>query len=115
MVKDSWRGGESAGHFGRNESRDPTDRTSLPPDLLALLAALPRDGWPDGLDFGGLATFWLHRRPGFRHLNVSLRTLAPEVEEGRMHTIRSSQSGWDHSNNDRFNRLPVLEKSQGRR
>ncbi|MBC2834260.1 hemerythrin domain-containing protein [Paragemmobacter straminiformis] len=57
-------------------------RTGLPPELLDLLHAHPRAGWPDHPQFHGLVSFWLDRHMGFRHLMARIRTETQSLIDG---------------------------------
>lgn len=56
---------------------DLIQRSHLPSDLVTLLDAFPREGWPDRQGFSGLAAFWLERNLAFPQL---LATLKAEAE-----------------------------------
>jgi hemerythrin-like domain-containing protein len=59
-----------------------SERHALPADLLALYDALPRDAWPEDPGFHPLASFWLDRHLGFRHLLTTLGNQARALESG---------------------------------
>ena len=64
-------------------THDLAARTGLPPELLTLLADLPRDGWAEHPAFHGLTSFWLDRHMAFRHLMDRIRQETEGLADGK--------------------------------
>lgn len=70
-----------------NSTQDPATllgrRTSLPPDLRALLERYPRANWPRHTNLGEMSRFWLQRHDMFREIGSVLAGGISELQEGQ--------------------------------
>ena len=61
---------------------DIESRTGWPDDLRFLLDRYPREVWPEHINLGPMARFWLDIHNGFRHHADKLNASAGEFREG---------------------------------
>lgn len=59
-------------------------RAGWPPDLRVLLEKYPREVWPEHMNLGEIARFWLDRHNGFRELGGALKAVTVDFREGKL-------------------------------
>jgi hemerythrin-like domain-containing protein len=63
---------------------DLDTRTGWPPELRLLLDRYPREAWPDHVNLGEMARFWLAIHDQFRRLGGALKDAGDAFREGRL-------------------------------
>jgi hypothetical protein len=63
---------------------DLDTRTGWPDELRFLFDRYPREVWPDHVNLGEMAQFWLQIHDGFRDLGGAIRTKTGEFRQGLM-------------------------------
>ena len=66
---------------------DLDTRKGWPDDLRMLLDAYPREVWPDHVNLGEMARFWLHIHDQFRGLGGELKDIGEDFREGRIEVV----------------------------